>query len=147
MKLLSLNRLKNIKLVDLLSPKIVRFVWSAILDEKICPLCRDLDGQIFDANDPEYTIYQPPLHPNCRCHILSVTSDAEFIPEPNFNKPEDSSIIKYAPFLFLLPEKGKDKDKIVPIDTNFYSSEAPELFFNTQDILSIEEYIRETEMR
>src|SRR3990170_9150628 len=38
MKIFSLDRLRNIKLIDIFSPKIVRFVWSAILDKKVCLL-------------------------------------------------------------------------------------------------------------
>ena len=147
MKLLSLERLKSIKLKDLFSPSIVRLVWSAILDLRVCELCKSLDGQVVDPLSPDYTIYQPPLHPNCRCSIIPVTSDASVIPDVNFEKPDDSWIIKYAPFWFLIPDKEKNKNKVLPIDDMWYSNEAPELFFNTKDVLGIEEYIRETEMR
>src|SRR4030067_3795599 len=40
MSILSLEKLKNTKLADLIKPNIVRFIWTAILDEKVCDLCR-----------------------------------------------------------------------------------------------------------
>ena len=144
MKILSLEKLKNIKLADLIKPNIVRFIWTAILDDKVCDLCRSLDQKVMEANSPNYSLYQPPLHPRCRCHIIPITSDAEIIPKVNWEKPKNSWIKKYAPFLFIIPFKGK-KEEIEEIAP--YVPEAPELVFNPKDILSIEEYIRETELR
>ena len=142
--MLSLEKLKTINLVDLINPKIIRFIWSAILDDKVCELCRSLDGKVMDVNSPEYTIYKSPIHPRCRCTQIPVTSDAEVIPEPNFEKPSNEWIIKFAPFWFLIPFKGKKKE---PIEILPYAPEAPELIFNPEDVLSIEEYIRETELK
>src|SRR3972149_7911519 len=144
MEILSLEKLKNTKLADLIKPNIVRFIWTAILDEKVCDLCRSLDQKVMDANSPDSTIYQPPLHQRCRCHILPITSDAEKIPKVDWEKPKDSWIRRYAPFLLIIPFKGKKEEveEILP-----YAPEAPELVFNPKDILSIEEYIRETELR
>jgi len=148
MKIFSLDRLRNIKLIDIFLPKIVRFIWSAILDEKVCFLCKSLDGKVVDSNSSEYSTYQPPIHPKCRCGWVAIGSDASNIPEPNFEKPDDSWIKKYAPFWFVIPEKEKKKKivEIIPIELP-YISEAPELIFNPNDILSIEEFIRETEER
>jgi len=144
MEILSLGKLKNTKLADLIKPNIVRFIWTAILDEKVCDLCRSLDQKVMDVNSPDSTIYQPPLHPRCRCHIIPITSDAEKIPKVDWEKPKDSWIRRYAPFLLIIPFKGKKEEveEILP-----YAPEAPELVFNPKDILSIEEYIRETELR
>ena len=144
MNLLSLEKLKTIHLVDLINPRIVRFIWSAILDDRVCDLCRSLDGKVMDANSPEYTIYKSPIHPRCRCTQIPVTSDAKIIPEPNFEKPSNEYITKYAPFWFLIPFKGKKKE---PTEVLSYVPEAPELIFNPEDVLSIEEYIRESELR
>lgn len=33
-------------------------------DDRVCPLCSPLDGQIFDVDDYGY---KPPIHINCRC--------------------------------------------------------------------------------
>ena len=130
----SLKKLKTLKLADILQPKIVRFVWSAILDEKVCALCRSLDGKIMDSESSEYSIYKSPVHPNCRCTQIPITSDAENIPEPNFEKPKDSWIIRYAPFWFLIPFKGKKKE---PIDILPFAPESPDIKFNPEEILVI----------
>ena len=143
MKLLSLNKLKHMRLADLMSQKIVRFVWSAILDDRVCELCRSLDGKVMDATNPDYSIYKSPLHPRCRCTQIPITSDAEVIPKVDWKKPKDAWIKRYAPFWFLIPRKKKEE----PIEISPYAPEAPELIFNPNDILSIEEYIRETELR
>jgi len=144
MEILSLEKLRNLKLADLIKPSIVRFIWTAILDEKVCNLCRSLDQKVMDVNSSDSTIYQPPLHPRCRCHIIPITSDADKIPKVDWKKPKDSWIKKYAPFLLIIPFKGK-KEEIKEISP--YAPKAPELIFNPKDILSIEEYIRETELR
>lgn len=43
-------------------------------DDRVCPECAPLDGQIFDLND---TANQPPIHPNCRCDSMPVLQDTE----------------------------------------------------------------------
>ena len=131
--ILSLERLQNIKLADILSPKITRFVWKTH-EPNICLLCASLDGKVMDATDPDYSIYQQPLHPRCKCTWGFITSDAEVIPKVDWEKPKEEWIKKYAPFLLLLPFIGKKEEKV-------------ELIFNPKDVLSIEEYIRETELR
>src|SRR3972149_3864283 len=131
--ILSLERLQNIKLADILSPKITRFVWKTH-EPNICLLCASLDGKVMDATDPDYSIYQQPLHPRCKCTWGFITSDAEVIPKVDWEKPKKEWIKKYAPFLLLLPFIGKKEEKV-------------ELIFNPKDVLSIEEYIRETELR
>lgn len=46
--------------------------WSTAFDERVCPVCGDMDGQEVDMNDEflysgaPIGIY-PPAHPNCRC--------------------------------------------------------------------------------
>ena len=87
-----------------------------------------------DATDPDYSIYQQPLHPRCKCTWSFITSDAEVIPKVDWKRPKEEWIKKYAPFLLLLPFIGKKEEKV-------------ELIFNPKDVLSIEEYIRETELR
>src|SRR3989304_2873876 len=129
--ILSLERLKNINLADIISPKITRFVWKTH-EPNICPLCASLDGKVMDATDPDYSIYQQPLHPRCKCTWGFITSDAEVIPKVDWEKPKEEWIKKYAPFLLLFPFIGGKKEELV---------------FNPDDIFSIEEYIRETELR
>jgi SPP1 gp7 family putative phage head morphogenesis protein len=48
-----------------------QWIWSAILDERLCPICAALDGRIEEDRD-DYE-YLPPRHANCRCRILPFT--------------------------------------------------------------------------
>jgi SPP1 gp7 family putative phage head morphogenesis protein len=41
--------------------------WSATLDDRTCPVCIFMDGQVFSLDTPFAT------HPNCRCSPLPVT--------------------------------------------------------------------------
>lgn len=50
--------------------KKVRYV--ALLDENTCPSCFDLDGEIYDINDPARI--QLPQHSKCRCYYVEVDS-------------------------------------------------------------------------
>lgn len=45
-----------------------RWVWSAVLDERTCPICSPLDNSTEESRDD--FPYSPPVHPNCRCRIL-----------------------------------------------------------------------------
>lgn len=36
------------------------------VDDRVCPLCRPLDGKVAPYDD-DFAIPNPPLHPNCRC--------------------------------------------------------------------------------
>jgi len=64
--------------------KVVRFVWSAILDKKTCPLCRSLDGKVINASDRAFSTFHPPIHQNCRCLWIGICEDDPHIPEPNW---------------------------------------------------------------
>ena len=44
-----------------------QYKWLAALDEKTCPICGELDGQIFNRDDGQAGLNVPPAHPNCRC--------------------------------------------------------------------------------
>ena len=123
MKMLSLDRLKNLSFDDVINPKIVRFIWKT-KEPNICPLCESLDGKVMNSNDPDFMNYQPPLHPRCKCHWGNITSDAEIVPNVNWEKPKEDWIKKYAPFLLVIPFIGK--------------KEPVEITFNKDDILDIE---------
>ena len=42
--------------------------WVTERDERVCKICRPLDGMVFATNDvPTY-----PAHPRCRCHLIPV---------------------------------------------------------------------------
>jgi len=43
--------------------------WIAEKDFKTCVVCRTLDGKTFGINEP---VREPPLHPNCRCKIVTM---------------------------------------------------------------------------
>lgn len=42
-------------------------------DSKVCDVCRDLEGQIFDFTHTEVGVNFPPIHPWCRCRIFPFT--------------------------------------------------------------------------
>jgi len=46
--------------------------WETVLDSATGDLDRKLNGEVFDANDPSNPL--PPLHPNCRCQMVSVVA-------------------------------------------------------------------------
>lgn len=48
-------------------------VWNAMLDDRTCPVCDDLDGQ--ERARPDVFVDRPPIHPRCRC-ILDTTTRA-----------------------------------------------------------------------
>jgi len=52
---------------------IVRFQYSAILDNKVCPLCAELDGTIVEGESPIKGQYATPIHYMCRCAWLPIT--------------------------------------------------------------------------
>lgn len=50
------------------NPKLLStYRWRAVMDEKTCEVCRNLDGQIVSASGPH-----PPAHPSCRCTLEPV---------------------------------------------------------------------------
>ena len=124
MKILSLNRLKNLSFDDIANTKIVRFIWRT-REPNICPLCESLDGKIMDSNDQNFMLYQPPLHPRCKCSWGSITSDAGIIPNADWKTPKQDWLKRYAPFLLLIPFIGKKEEPV-------------EIIFNRDDILDIE---------
>lgn len=48
----------------------VEFV--AVIDERTCPECADLDGTTYALDDPALDGVTPPLHFNCRCALVPV---------------------------------------------------------------------------
>jgi len=51
------------------------FQWSAILDERTCPICEELDGKYFEPDDPTLDEIRPPIHPACRCILVAVLKE------------------------------------------------------------------------
>ena len=57
------------------SENIQGFQYSAILDDKTCDLCAELDGATFEIDDPDSDEYNPPEHASCRCIIIPITKN------------------------------------------------------------------------
>ena len=55
-----------------LENKIEKVRWLAALSDRTCPLCEELNGQVFEISKLDIGINQPPLHPDCRCSLISV---------------------------------------------------------------------------
>jgi len=64
-----------------LGKEIKRFQYSAILDDKTCPLCMELDGTITKEGSSFMVKFSPPIHYSCRCVFLPITQDE--IDNPN----------------------------------------------------------------
>lgn len=54
-----------------------RYRLSTMEDPKVCPICRDLAGKVFDLKDRDAGINFPPLHAYCRCSYIIVTSQED----------------------------------------------------------------------
>lgn len=61
--------------------------YSAILDDRTCPLCEKLDGMIGKLDDPDFRRFKPPLHHGCRCIWAYILPEEEPQPKPDFRKP------------------------------------------------------------
>jgi len=78
---------------------VVKKEWLTSRDERVCEWCAPQDGKIIDLDDDYYKsgssykglnggilkfgawdVNAPPLHPNCRCTLLPVTTDDEQTP-------------------------------------------------------------------
>jgi SPP1 gp7 family putative phage head morphogenesis protein len=63
-------------------PDVIEFVpafqYSAILDSRVRPEHRDMDGRIYPRDDPIWMIWWPPNGYQCRCIVVAVTSNKEF---------------------------------------------------------------------
>jgi len=74
-----------------------RWQYYATEDERTCPICMAHHLKIYSIDDLEF---KPPLHPNCRCTILSVDSESSTAPFPfrpkmaNIELEQDDSIVK-----------------------------------------------------
>lgn len=51
---------------------IKKYKYHAILDNKACTKCHDLNGRIFLVAEAKRGENLPPLHPNCRCYTTPV---------------------------------------------------------------------------
>ncbi len=51
------------------------FMYSAILDERTCSICKGLDGTYYEPNDLRLEEIKPPLHVGCRCVFVAVLKE------------------------------------------------------------------------
>jgi hypothetical protein len=49
------------------------FVLVTQKDEKVCEFCRDLETETWTSGDPD--LPDPPIHENCRCHLMLTESE------------------------------------------------------------------------
>jgi SPP1 gp7 family putative phage head morphogenesis protein len=77
---------------------IVAWRWDASMDYRVCPVCAPLDG----VEHVKRNMFKqmPPIHPNCRCHVVPVT---EAMRETEQEDGEgDRSVV------MLVPREGTD---------------------------------------
>lgn len=48
------------------------------IGQKPCPICQDLDGQVFQVKDMKPGVNAPPMHPNCHCTTAPYWDREEF---------------------------------------------------------------------
>ena len=60
---------------------VVSMVWDTAGDNRVCPLCEALDGQIFPVESPEFARLDPPIHVSCRCILRYQTGQQRGIEE------------------------------------------------------------------
>lgn len=58
-----------------IADEIGAYQWSAILDDRTCPICESLDGTYFEPGDPALAELKPPLHSSCRCMLFAVLKE------------------------------------------------------------------------
>lgn len=67
-------RLANMGLVDTYKDnQIKRVRFLAALSDRTCPICESLNAQVFDIEELEVGLNQPPIHTMCRCSLISIT--------------------------------------------------------------------------
>ena len=47
---------------------IERYRYNAMLDDKTCKVCRELNGKIFKISEKQPGVNFPPIHNSCRCY-------------------------------------------------------------------------------
>lgn len=62
------------------------------------PICEDLNGTVFSADDPNFLRYTPPLHYNCDSYILPILKGNLNGREITQLKPSKSDLEKYIQF-------------------------------------------------
>ena len=73
--------------------EIQRVMASAIMDKKVCDLCKKLDGTVVNVDSAIRLKYDFPIHFNCRCAWLPVTEQDINDPEINITNDEGSKVL------------------------------------------------------
>lgn len=61
--------------------KIHGYLYSAILDSRVCDTCYDLDGSVCTVEEYNATEWMPPIHFWCRCIWVAIMADEEELPD------------------------------------------------------------------
>ena len=69
--------------------------YSAILDDKTCPLCSYLDGKIIELSNPDYDRFTPQLHQSCRCLWVYIRADETPQPSVTWQTPPAGMVQQY----------------------------------------------------
>lgn len=69
---------------------IYAYQYSALLDNRTCPTCEELDGKVLDEAAYLNTEYDPPIHLGCRCIWVAILQD-ELDPPTITGFPDDTS--------------------------------------------------------
>lgn len=73
--------------------------YSAILDRVTCDLCRKLDEQTIAITHTDLARFTPPVHHNCRCVWVWVTTDEEgFV--PTWSTPSKTDVDRFGGLVF-----------------------------------------------
>lgn len=78
-------------------PRLMRgMMYSAIMDSRTTPVCRELDGKVFELEDPKLDQLSPPRHVNCRSLLVPVTvnqtvQESDYITASQAGRAEDLS--------------------------------------------------------
>ena len=66
-------RLANLGLKDMYKENdVTSYRWLTALDERTCPICEGLNGQVFLTKDGTSGVNMPPAHSMCRCSIIGL---------------------------------------------------------------------------
>ena len=65
---------------------ISRYLYSAILDGRTCPICEDLDGMTLTAENYNKTPWLTPTHHRCRCIWVAILKEQTV--KPNLTSPK-----------------------------------------------------------
>lgn len=82
--------------------------YSAILDKKTCPLCRELDGMYVEVGSADHLEFTPPIHHKCRCIWVYIGRE-ETMPNVNFVRPNQKLVDKHGG---LTNTAGKTSNKV-----------------------------------